>query len=351
MRAKRCGHPVEPSQTAMKPDGQLQLPPDSTSGDADALIPPLIRDLTAVVAAVFDLTGCCREGNRGFAYLLDRDDPPAVGEQVGQWFAQPDFQHLLAVTDPATGNDVYEGNLSLGDADRFLRTIRGRVQRKGDYLLLLGEHDVADLERLAASVLQLNEDLAQTHRDLVRANRQLHRDKAEIRRLMLTDPLTGAANRRRFAECCRDEIEEASETSGYRLALIAADLDFFKKVNDSFGHDVGDRALIAFTEAMRAKTRDDDLVVRLGGEEFCVLLPKTGLAEAGQVAERIRVQFADTDIDGVDGRLSASFGVVSWQAGWDIDDLLRAADQALYRAKRGGRNRVEIADDPGETKV
>lgn len=331
----------------MTPDGPVRRPPDRDSGAADGLIPPLIRDLTAVVAAVLDRNGCCREANRGFAYLLNRDEPPAFGEPVGHWFVQPGFESLLAMTDPAAGSDVFEGNLSLGDADHFLRTIRGRVQCQGDCLLLLGEHDIADLERLAASVLQLNDELAQTHRDLVKANRQLHRDKAEIRRLMLTDPLTGAANRRRFAERCRDEIKAASETPGYRLALIAADLDFFKKVNDDYGHDVGDRALIAFTESMRAKTRDDDLVVRLGGEEFCVLLPRTGLVEAGQVAERIRARFAETDIDGIDGYLSASFGVAAWHSGWDLDQLLRAADQALYRAKREGRNRVALAEVGG----
>ena len=107
-------------------------------------------------------------------------------------------------------------------------------------------------------------------------------------------------------------------------------------------------ALIAFTEAMRANTPDDDLVARLGGEECCVLLPRTGAAEAGQVAERIGAQFADTAIDGIDGRLSASFGVAGWKAEWDIDDLFRAAAKALYRAKRGGRNRVETAEVQGE---
>ena len=80
-----------------------------------------------------------------------------------------------------------------------------------------------------------------------------------------------------------------------------------------------------------------------------MLLPRNGLAEAGQLAERIRAQFADTEIDGFDGRLSANFSVAGWQEGWDLDDLLRAAAKALYRAKRGGRNRVETAAVQRET--
>jgi len=319
----------------------------------ETAIPALMRELTAVVVAVIDVDGAYVDGNRGFAYLLGRDEFPAAGEQVAQWFVQPGFDALLAATDAGAGAGYHAGLLSLGDIDRFVRTVRGQVQRRGDQLLLLAEHDVSDLEQLNATVLRLNEEMAQMQRDLVRTNRQLHRDKAEIRRLMLTDPLTGAANRRSFNERCGDEIgriDTGDDSPAGRLALIMADIDHFKLVNDQYGHEAGDRALIVFVETMRERTRDDDLVVRLGGEEFCVVLPGSGPGEAMQVAERIRAGFCETDIDGIDRRLSCSFGVACWRPGQDIDGLLRVADQALYRAKDSGRNRVEIAETcDGET--
>jgi diguanylate cyclase (GGDEF)-like protein len=312
----------------------------------DAAIPALMRGLTAVVVAVLDVNGAYRDGNRGFAYLLDRDESPLPGEQIDAWFVQPSFQSLLTATDAAHGEGHYVGLLSLGDVDRCVRTVRGQVQRRGDRLLLLAEHDVADLERLNATVLSLNEEMAEMQRDLVRTNRQLHRDKAEIRRLMLTDPLTGAANRRSFNEHCRGQIariDTGDQSPAGELALIMADIDHFKLVNDRYGHEAGDNALIVFVQTMRERTRDDDLVVRLGGEEFCVVLPGSSADEAMQVAERIRTAFCETDINGIDTRLSSSFGVACWRPGQDVDDLLRGADRALYRAKHNGRNRVEMA--------
>ncbi|WP_058554005.1 GGDEF domain-containing protein [Thiohalocapsa sp. ML1] len=316
--------------------------PGSLAGtlhDAD-LIPPLLRHLSAVAVAVLDLDGRCLDANRGFAYLLDRDAPPAAPESVAHWFQQPSFH---ALRDATADGEPFTGCLSFGDGASFLRSVQGEVRRRDDRLLLLAEHDIAELERLSATVLQLNERLAKAQRELVRANRALERDKAEIRRLMLTDPLTGAANRRAFDARC----SEALARDDARLGFIVADIDHFKSVNDSYGHAVGDVALIAFVTVLHANTRGDDMVARLGGEEFCVVLPDNGLEHSLAVAERIRRAFHETDVEGIDRRLSASFGVACRRPGQGLDDLLREADAALYRAKAEGRNRVVAADAPG----
>lgn len=313
----------------------------AAAGPEGERIPPLLRNLTAVAAAVLDLQGRCLDANRGFAHLLDADAPLSPSASVAHWFQQPGFGALVAAT--AAGG-AYTGNLSFGDGVRFLRTVRGEVWRRDGRLLLLAEHDIAELERLGATVTQLNEQLAEVQRELVRANRRLRRDKEEIRRLMLTDPLTGAANRRAFDERCRQDLADDGDAA--RLGLVVADIDRFKSVNDTYGHAVGDKALVTFVEVMRANTRDGDLVARLGGEEFCVLLAGDCLEDAFAVAERIRAAFENTRVDGVEGRLTASFGVACRRAGQDRDDLLQAADAALYRAKAGGRNRVVAADDP-----
>jgi diguanylate cyclase (GGDEF)-like protein len=324
------------TQRADRSPGALR----ATGLEADR-VPSILRNLTAVAAAVLDLDGACLDANLGFALLLDRDALPSAAEPVAQWFQQPSFRALREAT--AQG-EPYAGLLSFGDGVRFLRTVRGEVQRRADRLLLLAEYDIADLERLAASVTHLNERLAEAQRELVRANRQLRRDKDEIRRLMLTDPLTGAANRRSFDERCRAELEAGGDDA--RLGVVVADIDRFKSVNDTYGHAAGDTALVAFVAVMQQNTRDGDLVARLGGEEFCVLLPRNCIEEAMGVAERIRSAFHDTPIEGIDGRLSASFGVACRRPGQDLDDLLRLADQALYRAKADGRNRVVAAMTP-----
>jgi diguanylate cyclase (GGDEF)-like protein len=303
----------------------------------EPLIPPLLQDLTAVAAAVIDLDGCWLEGNSGFWFLLDRDEPLAIGEPVDRWFVQPTFPEIVAAT--AEDGQAFTGNLTVGDIMRTVRTLKVRILRHGDRLLLLGEHDVAELERLSATVLTLNDELSQTQRELVRANRKLEW-------LTQVDPLTGAANRRSFDVRADDMAKRDDQTTDDAIlctGLIMADIDFFKRVNDTYGHAVGDDALVGFVDVIRANVRRTDLVARLGGEEFCVLLPQSGAERAIAVAERIRAAFETTELKGIDGRLTASFGVACRRLGEPIREVLARADSALYRAKEGGRNRVETA--------
>src|SRR5262249_10151176 len=133
-----------------------------------------------------------------------------------------------------------------------------------------------------------------------------------------------------------------SRRSGSPLALVLADLDDFKRVNDTWGHAVGDEALRTFAEILRSNVRDVDLPVRLGGEEFAVLLPDTDLNGATQLAERVRLALAGTTVerDGARFAMTASFGVSCYPESAASDDLLSDADRRLYDAKREGKNRV-----------
>jgi diguanylate cyclase (GGDEF)-like protein len=161
----------------------------------------------------------------------------------------------------------------------------------------------------------------------------------------VTDELTGLANRRRFLQQLDLEITR-SRRSHAPLGIVLADLDDFKRVNDTYGHDAGDDALRAFAEVLRASVRDVDLPVRLGGEEFAVLLPDTNLAGASQLAERIRRALETAAITTRDGRirLTASFGVSCFPtAATSAEDLLGDADERLYEAKRRGKNRVVVS--------
>ena len=156
-----------------------------------------------------------------------------------------------------------------------------------------------------------------------------------------TDELTQLANRRRFMEVLERERRRIDRFGG-SLAVVLADLDDFKRINDRFGHQTGDAVLVMCAEVMRAELRDVDLPARIGGEEFAIVLPETDLDGAISLAERIRGSLGDRRLRVGHGRplrVTASFGVAAQRAGEDAD-LLVLSDAALYRAKRRGKNRV-----------
>ncbi|MFL5893541.1 MAG: diguanylate cyclase [Thermoleophilaceae bacterium] len=161
----------------------------------------------------------------------------------------------------------------------------------------------------------------------------------------VTDELTGLFNVRQFHERLEGEIERA-DRFGTPLSLVMLDIDKFKSVNDSYGHQQGDRVLVEVARVMRRLSRDVDLPARYGGEEMAVVLPQTDLTGAEQLAERMRIAIESMTVARLDGGgplpITASFGVASFPGeAIDKTGLIAAADAALYRAKRGGRNRVE----------
>ncbi len=172
-------------------------------------------------------------------------------------------------------------------------------------------------------------------------NARLHE---EVRRQATTDELTSLVNRRRFIEELATELDRARMFDS-PLSVLLIDLDDFKRINDDYGHQGGDRALRCFGELMRDEVRDFDIAARLGGEEFAVLLPQTKAEAAAVVAARMRDALADSSIavaEGVEVRLTASFGIAESTPGQSTDELLRHADNALYAAKRAGKNRYVV---------
>ncbi|MBB3196802.1 diguanylate cyclase [Roseateles terrae] len=170
----------------------------------------------------------------------------------------------------------------------------------------------------------------------------------ELKRLATTDALTGAVNRRSFLERAGAELNR-SRRYGAPLSLVMMDVDHFKRINDTLGHARGDDALCRVVQVCGQVVRKEDVLGRLGGEEFALLLPQTSLEEAHHLVERLREHIASSRMD--DGHpgapavvLTASFGVTSMRPDdLSVDDLLGRADAALYRAKAAGRNRVEQA--------
>jgi diguanylate cyclase (GGDEF)-like protein len=170
---------------------------------------------------------------------------------------------------------------------------------------------------------------------------RLERERDAMRRFALRDPLTGLANRRALDERLGYEIARHTR-QGEVFAVLALDLDGFKAVNDRFGHDAGDEVLCETADALVGAVRAQDTVVRLGGDEFCVLAPQTGEAAAEHLADRVRAALAGVTT-GVSG-LSASIGAAVFPAdGTTPDGLLAAADQAAIVAKRHRRRERRAA--------
>ena len=159
------------------------------------------------------------------------------------------------------------------------------------------------------------------------------------RELATKDAVTGARNRRSFDEEGRALIDACRE-SGASMALVALDIDHFKRVNDTFGHDVGDAVLKEFVQRILQASKRRDGLYRTGGEEFAMLLPHSDIHAAAAFAEVLRRQFEATPFSGA-GRLTASFGVAVLLPGDTLDTLMKRADRALYEAKGAGRNQVQ----------
>jgi len=194
------------------------------------------------------------------------------------------------------------------------------------------------MSELASERNSLEDRILQRTLELLQANRKLEQ-------LATTDPLTGIANRRKMTEQIAQELERARRFH-HPLSLLMIDIDHFKRINDTYGHEVGDQAIIQTATLLTASLRAVDMVARFGGEEFVLLMPETHIAVAVHAAERLRARAAELRVRtefGVEVELTISIGVAAADPHGTPDtpsSLLVRSDKALYRAKKEGRNRV-----------
>jgi diguanylate cyclase len=170
--------------------------------------------------------------------------------------------------------------------------------------------------------------------------------EAELQRQALTDPLTGLSNRRHYEMLFKREHERCRR-HGSVMTLGMIDLDHFKRINDNYGHDVGDQVLKFVAEVMQRPLRHSDILGRFGGEEFILILPDTSLQQAESIAERMRQALEDDGLIQGDAliKITATFGLTQVRPDdVDIQDSVRRADEALYQGKRSGRNKVTLAE-------
>ncbi|MBG0826368.1 diguanylate cyclase [Planomonospora sp. ID67723] len=253
------------------------------------------------------------------------------------------------------------GETDLALADRDGRRIELNVRssplldsRGGRVGWVMVMRDVTALNRQRRELEQANARLHEQRHELEQANARLHEQlrtietlRADLAEQAVRDALTGLHNRRHLMEALRREAARAvADRSPLSLALL--DVDHFKQVNDGYGHGAGDEVLVRLSGLLTGQARPQDVVARYGGEEFVVVLPGVPGDRARDMVEALRARVAGepVHVGGHTLHVTFSAGVACLSGGQDPEDLLHAADEALYAAKRGGRDRVELAAAP-----
>ena len=237
---------------------------------------------------------------------------------------------------------TYEEQHLFGGEERFWSTTILPVvdDEKGEMRIFGISREFTELKRTEKALKSTNETLEQTVAERTAA---LEKSNEQLRALSLTDALTGIYNRRALFEIAEPMLRVARRNRE-ALGMILFDLDDFKQINDTYGHIVGDRVLEHLAAGIRHLLRESDVFARYGGEEFIVLLPKTSLEGALVIAEKIR-GFAESTpfVNGSETiGTSVSIGVCGFEGELKIDTIISRVDEALYRAKTGGKNRIEV---------
>lgn len=201
----------------------------------------------------------------------------------------------------------------------------------------------AEIRLLRQVIAQMEKKLGEKEKELetvYKSNKHLLKINTELLATMHTDALTGLQNRRKFEEFFAQEYKRAKRYN-QAFSLIILDIDNFKIVNDTFGHQQGDEVLKVVSSTIRKKLRDSDFGARWGGEEFIIILPNTdALSAATQVAERIRAEIEAHDFGNF--KITISSGIAQFANGVAAEALIKAADDALYTSKRSGKNKITI---------
>ena len=256
--------------------------------------------------------------------IATRNDEPLLGTL---------FSKALLAIDPKVAQSMRDKWISI------------TIKQVTDYTLLWQTIFLASL--LLSVFLYWNRRLAQanlkirhTLNELSLAQTRLKQQNQVLKKISTTDPLTNISNRLKLDEAITSEIQRA-QRNGSVFSIILLDIDHFKKVNDTYGHQVGDRTLTVFARLLETSIRSIDIVGRWGGEEFLILCPNTDRNGCKLLAKNLRILIEEQDFPTA-GPQTASFGISSYKQGDKAEMVIERADKAMYQAKANGRNQIEL---------
>ncbi|GAC1336066.1 MAG: hypothetical protein NVSMB14_03680 [Isosphaeraceae bacterium] len=292
-----------------------------------------------------DESGVVLEANAGLLHWLGAKPSPRLTDALLASSGER-WEEVLTLLDAPGRNMAVR--LDFGRGSPASASFRCLASRDDQGLWLFGERLFETIEPLMREVLAIQGDIARLNRGLRKRAADLERRRAAVEALSRTDALTGIANRREADDRLLDLVGQAG-SGAPRPSCLMIDLDHFKTINDTYGHAVGDNVLRESASTFAACLRSTDLVARIGGEEFLVILPATQLVEASALADRLRIELNAHVIPTLGRGISGSFGVARLRPNESAAELVERADAALLRAKRFGRDRIEIDFDPPES--
>ena len=299
--------------------------------NSSAFLAFYLENLSQVALVFFDEDAKIKDCNQGFLNILGLPGKP-IGKNITEFLSF--YMRALSFLREGEYTSISPQYLVQGN---FQVSFAGYLLSLGNnYLMFFEKHQMTYNEILNKMSL-LNNQLADLTRDLSKKNQELKMANARIQKIMDTDPLTGLLNRRSFRKILKKNMFFARRHN-FPLALLMVDIDHFKKINDTFGHDVGDQVLKQLAKILPRSCRTEDIVARFGGEEFVVLLPGTNASSATAWAERVRAKIENARIRRVSWKVTASFGVTELLPSDTEQSFIQRADEALYAAKRKGRN-------------
>jgi two-component system, cell cycle response regulator len=287
--------------------------------------------LSQTVLILIDRAGDIHDCNQVLLDVLNLSQKP-VQMKIGELLS-PESKEFSLPSD-----DGYVPlKLNFTGPDTIQITLAGYIfSVEGGYMLIFEKHKLTYNE-LIKKMSFLNNELTNLTRELDKKNRELEKANATITEIMNIDPLTGLLNRRAFMEILRKSMA-FSRRHGLPLSLVMSDIDHFKVVNDTYGHEAGDFVLKFISKILNKSCRVEDTVARFGGEEFLSLLPNTYASSAIHCADRLRRKIETVSVPNIADKISASFGVTEILSSDSEESFIKRADDALYEAKNKGRN-------------
>lgn len=243
-----------------------------------------------------------------------------------------------SVTDK--GLNIKEISCTYNSKSGSVTYLQGSLIKKEEDTVIIFKNYLISESEIVSEISQINIEMSNLTRELTKKNFELKLANEKITKLLNTDFLTRIANHKFFFERLKELISLRKRNNYFNIGIIFTDIDFFKSFNDTYGHDVGDLVLIKFVQMLEDNIRKEDIVARIGGEEFCIIVQCMEKNCLFDISEKLRKKCENLVLEGIDNEITASFGATFYKEWEDVDTLMKRADSNMYKAKSNGRNQT-----------